>query len=131
MEEFTFYYFDKASRGNRITGRKVRVHNKPGNRTIAFSSDCTSEIVAIPNPKMGFRKDNLTGDLFILISSDKGIEVKANNRNCKAPSPIVYSKAIVDFMVQELHLTDIASDVEISENLANRPDIAIYKILTK
>ena len=130
MDNLTFYDFDKASRGNRITGRKIRLHNKSGNRSITFSSDCALEIGAIATPKMRIAENNLTGEIYIVINSEIGIDIRQNNSpSSKNPSLIVYSKQVTDLLVSKLGLTEVKTDIELSGNLANRTDLLTYKIL--
>ncbi|MBD5240481.1 MAG: hypothetical protein HDS59_00105 [Barnesiella sp.] len=132
MEQFTYHYFEgRRGRGANIKGRMIRIHNKAGNRTVVFSSECRNEILSIENPKMFAQENMYTGEILIVINSEKGKDVSLNRHKKGDITFRVHSKSAVDFFAKQFNLHDAVSDLMLSENLSRQAGVLTYKIIPK
>lgn len=79
MEEFTIIQFS-TKRAQRIPKRTARIHNKKGNRLIAFSVDISEDIREFGATHLNIIRSNITGEYYLQFSMDGQVKVRQNTK---------------------------------------------------
>lgn len=131
MEDYTFYDFETRPQSARMSDNELSINHSEKNKSITFNIQVSDEIIQSGLMKLRVRKDNITGDLHLILNREHGSKITFTGKTRK--NVTVINKALAEFLVKELQLDEksIRDVINISKNISNSNEYRTYKIIRK
>ena len=140
-EDYTFIDFTPIAKGKALTKGKISIFARPvrvknGRRDSAYNAFRINAVDAAHLQRLGLdmlrlRRDNLTGELYLVFNSTVGLKLKFEQN---ARSAVIASGELVEYLANWAGAKPdgngiTRAELEISDDLSNSPDFATFHIL--
>ena len=130
MEDFTFFDFGQTTqRSGYMKADEFSLNHTKNNYTVTLNMEVSNMIREGKFDHLRIRMDNITGEIHLIFTRDKGLKFRSEEGIKKNVS--ISSKEMVQFLVHQFGINDESGReiIKISKNLANSNDFLTFKIL--
>ena len=128
MNEVKVYDLNEIGRSNKLSSNEFSVSNK-NSPSIVFNVDFSSKLTGLQKEHLNFASNELTGDVFLVLSANKGKELRQMNPSSK--NLTVQSKSIVLLLTKLMNINLPKGEkviLKISDNLSNDQNSLVFKV---